>query len=73
MSNNNDSTRSTHDEFSSVVTFLRKLHTDRYFGRVELAFQSGHVVNIKQEQSLKPADIQSLVARSQGVGNGNQQ
>jgi len=51
--------RDADDGLPAVVAFIRKLASDRYFGRVEFAFQSGHVVNIRQEQSFKPARILS--------------
>lgn len=61
--------RSSDDGLSSVLTFLRRLASDRYFGRVELSFQSGQVVNIRQEQSMKVADLPNLVANSKGSSN----
>ena len=59
------------DGLSTVLSFLRRLASDRYFGRVELSFQSGHVVNIRQEQSLKPQDLSNLIANSKGTTNVN--
>lgn len=61
--------RSSDDGLSTVLTFLRRLASDRYFGRVEFSFQSGHVVNIRQEQSMKVGDLSNLVANSKGSSN----
>lgn len=57
------------DGFSAVVSFLENLSSEGYFGRVELSFQSGRIVNIREEQSLKPQD---LVANSKGTSHVNQ-
>ena len=60
------------DDLSSVLTFLRTLSTEKYFGRVELSFQSGNIVNIRQERTLKPQDLPTLVATRKGNHNGDQ-
>lgn len=54
---------------SHTLAFIQKLASERYFGTVQLSFQAGHVVNVRQEQSLKPADISNLVANSKGATN----
>lgn len=69
LSNSNYSLQSTPNELSAVHFFLERLCSERYFGRVELSFQSGKIVNIRQEQSLKPQD---LVANSKGISDVNQ-
>jgi hypothetical protein len=51
---------------TNIVTFLHQLESERYFGKVEPSFQSGHVVNLCKEESLRPADIHNLVANSKG-------
>ena len=60
------------DDLSSVLNFIQRLAADAYFGRVELSFQSGHIVNIRQERSLKPHDLLTLVASSKGTTDGYQ-
>jgi hypothetical protein len=62
-------TRAADDGLSTIIAFLRKLASDRYFGSVQFSFQSGHVVNIRQEQSLKPQDVSNLVANSKGISD----
>lgn len=59
------------DGLSTVLAFIRKLASERYFGYVQLSFQSGHVVNIRQEQSLKVNDLSNLVASSKGNSDVN--
>lgn len=59
------------DGLTNILAFIRKLAAERYFGSVLLSFQSGHVVNIRQEQSMKPHDLPNLVASSKGASNGN--
>jgi hypothetical protein len=54
------------DGLSAVLAFIRKLASERYFGNVQFSFQSGHVVNIRQEQSMKLNDLSNLVASSKG-------
>ena len=64
--NNIHPVRPSDDGLSSTLDFIQKLAADRYFGNVQLSFQSGNIVNIRQEQSIKPADLPSLVANSKG-------
>ena len=55
----------------TVFDFIHRLTMDRFFGRVELSFQSGNVVNIRQEQNFKPSDLSKPVANSKGTAHVN--
>ena len=57
------------DGLATVLAFIRKLASERFFGSVHLSLQSGHIVNIRQEQSLKVTDLPNLVAPSKGTNN----
>jgi len=39
---------------NNTIEFLKKLTRDGFFGRVELVFQDGQIVTIRQEACYKP-------------------
>jgi hypothetical protein len=69
MSSNSTPRPAPDNGLPHVLAFIRKLASDRFFGSVQFAFQSGHIVNIRQEQSLKVTDLPSLVAYSKGTNH----
>jgi len=61
---------STADPLAVAFSFIRQLSAEKYFGQIQLSFQSGQLVNIRTDQSYKPSDIP--VGISKGTHNDNQ-
>ncbi len=40
-----------------VISFLIRLCTRRFYGKVTLNFQGGQITTIVQEESIKPVDL----------------
>jgi hypothetical protein len=57
-------------DLETVFDYIRSLVAKRYFGVIQLSFQSGTLTNIRSEQSFKAHDISNLVATSKGQSNG---
>ena len=47
---------------NKTIEFLKKLTRDGFFGRVELVFQDGQIVTIRQEACYKPNTLPTLGA-----------
>lgn len=57
------------DHLARAFAFVRDLVAQRYFGQVQLSFQSGTLVNVRTDQSFKPSDLP--IGISKGTHNGN--
>ncbi len=60
---------STADPLAVVFSFIRRLSSEKYFGQIQLSFQSGQLVILRTDQSYKPSDIP--VGISKGTPNVN--
>jgi hypothetical protein len=49
--------RSESQPVERLFNYLRKLMSERFFGRVTIAFQAGHVCDLKVEQTKKLEDL----------------
>jgi hypothetical protein len=58
------------DSLDTAFAYIRDLISKRYFGVIQLSFQSGQLTHVRQDQSLKPADLSNLVAVSKRGTNG---
>ena len=57
MPSNHSSVREEPVTIDTILTYIRRLSGDRYFGNVQISFQNGHVTIIKAEQTIRPADL----------------
>jgi hypothetical protein len=64
-----DDTPTRTDPLLAVFSFIRQLSEEKYFGQIQLSFQSGQLVNIRTDQSYKPSDIP--VGISKGTPHAN--
>ncbi len=62
-----------------MFAFVQQLSDAGYFGQIVLNFQSGYLLNIRRDESLKPENLTnpttttnptSLMAPRRGVSNG---
>lgn len=51
----------------TLVAYLRDIASQRFFGTIQLSYQSGQLQSVRAERTLKSADITSLV---KGNSNG---
>jgi hypothetical protein len=47
----------SNENLEAVIAFLRKLAAERFFGTVELKYQSGGIVQVLQHVSYKTHDL----------------
>lgn len=57
-------------DLDTAFDFIREFASQRHYGIIQLSFQAGNLVNVRQDQSIKPADLSTLIANSKGVSNG---
>ena len=41
----------------TVLSYIRRLSGDEYYGNVQISFQKGNITIIKAEQTIRPADL----------------
>ena len=41
----------------TVLSYIRRLSGDEYYGNVQISFQKGNITTIKAEQTIRPADL----------------
>jgi len=41
---------------SDLIKLLRELETQRFYGRLEIRFEFGYVINIQKTESIRPKD-----------------
>jgi hypothetical protein len=56
-------------DLASAFSYIRQLAAAKYFGQVVLNFQSGHLLNIRRDESLKPENLNNLIAVRKGVSD----
>jgi hypothetical protein len=56
-------------ELNAAFTYIRDLASRHYFGQVILNFQSGHLINVRRDESLKPENLNNLIAARKGVSD----
>jgi hypothetical protein len=44
-------------DLAASVELVEALARARFYGTLTLSYQAGHVVNLRKEQSIKPADL----------------
>ena len=49
---------------NNVVEFLKRLRDQGFYGKVEIAFQAGDIVTIRQEACFKPNSLPLGVTRN---------
>lgn len=54
------SVHSTDDPIEVAFDHIRDLISRRYFGVVQLSFQSGQLTHFREDRSLKPADLVAI-------------
>jgi hypothetical protein len=61
------------DPLARAFSFIRDLASRRYFGQVQLSFQSGTLVNVRTDQSYKLSNLPTgggPIGISKGTHNG---
>jgi hypothetical protein len=58
-------------QLDTVCAFVRQLARERYFGHLQISYQSGHITNLRRDESLKPESLPNLIANSKGSSHVN--
>jgi hypothetical protein len=59
-------TKAMSESDHSVLSFLRQLADERYWGTVTVKYENGHIVHLRKEESLKP---EQLLPKHRGYQN----
>lgn len=57
-------------DLGKILEYLNLIVADRFFGVIQLSFQSGQCVNLRSEQSFKSPELSNLIATRKGTRDG---